>query len=458
MDVNSFTHRAAEALATAQREARSSDHQRIEPEHLLVALLADPDGVVYPVVRRAGRRPGHAQGPGVRGPRPDPQGLRPRAGDGRLAPARPAARAGPQGGRRPRRPVRLHRAPAARPDRGLDRRGPAAHRRRGDPRGHPGRPDRGPRGQEGHRPGPRGQVPGPRALRPRPDRDGPPGPARPGDRPRRRGPPGRPGAVAPDQEQPGPDRRARGRQDGHRRGAGRADRGRRRALLAQGQADRRPRPGGHGRRVQVPGRVRGAAQGRARRHPRLRGPDHHLHRRAPHRGRGRRRRGLDGRLQHAQADAGPGRAAHGRGHHPRRVPQAHREGRRPGAPLPAGAGGGAERPGHHRHPARPQGALRGPPRRPHPGLGPGRGGGALGPVRDRPVPARQGDRPGRRGRLAAAHRDRLHADRGRRAGAPGPPARDRAGRAAQGEGRGVAGAAGQAGGGAGRSHRRPSPG
>src|SRR5215212_9604728 len=54
MDVNSFTHRAAEALATAQREARSSDHQRIEPEHLLVALLSDPDVVVYPVVRRAG--------------------------------------------------------------------------------------------------------------------------------------------------------------------------------------------------------------------------------------------------------------------------------------------------------------------------------------------------------------------------------------------------------------------
>jgi ATP-dependent Clp protease ATP-binding subunit ClpB len=58
MDVNSFTHRAAEALATAQREARSSDHQRIEPEHLLVALLADPEGVVYPVVRRAGADPG----------------------------------------------------------------------------------------------------------------------------------------------------------------------------------------------------------------------------------------------------------------------------------------------------------------------------------------------------------------------------------------------------------------
>ena len=61
MDVNSFTHRAAEALATAQREARSNDHQRIEPEHLLAALLADPDGVVFPVVRRAGADPGTLQ-------------------------------------------------------------------------------------------------------------------------------------------------------------------------------------------------------------------------------------------------------------------------------------------------------------------------------------------------------------------------------------------------------------
>src|SRR4029450_13644432 len=42
MDVNSFTHRAAEALASAQREARSNDHQRIEPEHLLVSLRAGP--------------------------------------------------------------------------------------------------------------------------------------------------------------------------------------------------------------------------------------------------------------------------------------------------------------------------------------------------------------------------------------------------------------------------------
>src|SRR6266508_1516154 len=58
MDLNTFTHRAQQALAVAQRTAVASDHQRIEPEHLLVALLSDPDGVVFPVVRRAGADPG----------------------------------------------------------------------------------------------------------------------------------------------------------------------------------------------------------------------------------------------------------------------------------------------------------------------------------------------------------------------------------------------------------------
>src|ERR687888_377464 len=58
MDANSFTYRPQEALAAAQRTARASDHQRIEPEHLLVALLSDTEGVVYPVVRRAGADPG----------------------------------------------------------------------------------------------------------------------------------------------------------------------------------------------------------------------------------------------------------------------------------------------------------------------------------------------------------------------------------------------------------------
>src|SRR6266536_5999217 len=54
MDVNAFTHKAQEALAGAQRLALANDHQRVEPEHVLAALLSDPEGIVFPVVRRAG--------------------------------------------------------------------------------------------------------------------------------------------------------------------------------------------------------------------------------------------------------------------------------------------------------------------------------------------------------------------------------------------------------------------
>ena len=58
---------------------------------------------------------------------------------------------------------------------------------------------------------------------------GPRGQDRPGHRPRHRDPPRRPGALAAHQEQPGADRRARRRQDRDRRGPGPADRRRRRA-------------------------------------------------------------------------------------------------------------------------------------------------------------------------------------------------------------------------------------
>ena len=58
---------------------------------------------------------------------------------------------------------------------------------------------------------------------------------------------------------------------------------------------------------------------------------------------------------------------------------------------------------------------------------------AVGPLPHRPLPARQGHRPRRRGGLAAAHRDRLDADRDRRRRAAHPSARDRAGRAGQGD-------------------------
>ena len=92
------------------------------------------------------------------------------------------------------------------------------------------------------------------------------------------------------------------------------------------------------------------------------------------------------------------RASPHRRHDPRRIPQVHREGRGARAPVPAGPRRRALGRGHDRDPPRAEGALRGPPRRAHPGRRPRRCCGAFGSVRDRPLPAGQGHRPRRRGR------------------------------------------------------------
>ena len=75
----------------------------------------------------------------------------------------------------------------------------------------------------GHDTRPRADVPGPGQVRARSHRGRPQREARPGHRARRGDPAGHPGAVAPHQEQPGADRRARRGQDGHRRGVGQPD-------------------------------------------------------------------------------------------------------------------------------------------------------------------------------------------------------------------------------------------
>ncbi len=62
---------------------------------------------------------------------------------------------------------------------------------------------------------------------------------------------------------------------------------------------------------------------------------------------------------------------------------------------------------------------------------------ALGPLHQRPLPARQGHRPRRRGGLAAAHGDRVAAARARRGRAARAAARDRARRDGEGERRGA---------------------
>ena len=208
---------------------------------------------------------------------------------------------------------------------------------------------------------------------------------------------------------------------------------------AQGQAGRLARPRRADRRREVPGRVRGAAQGRPQGDQGRRGPGHPVHRRAPHGRRRGRGRGRDGRVEPAEADARPRRAPHDRRDDARRVPQAHREGRRPRAPLPAGPRRRADRRGHDLDPARPPRALRGPPRRPDHGLRARRRGDAQPPLHHRPLPAGQGDRPRRRGGVAAPDGDRLDAGRARRGRAAPDPARDRARGAPQGEGRRVEG-------------------
>ncbi len=57
MDPGKLTLKSQAALETAAGEARRRDQQAIEPEHLLFALLSDPEGVVYPLLHRIGVSP-----------------------------------------------------------------------------------------------------------------------------------------------------------------------------------------------------------------------------------------------------------------------------------------------------------------------------------------------------------------------------------------------------------------
>src|SRR5467141_3593303 len=57
MKLDKFTVKAQEALQEAQSIARRRDHQEILPEHVLVALLAQQDGLVAPLLQRIGADP-----------------------------------------------------------------------------------------------------------------------------------------------------------------------------------------------------------------------------------------------------------------------------------------------------------------------------------------------------------------------------------------------------------------
>jgi ATP-dependent Clp protease ATP-binding subunit ClpB len=57
MDPNKLTMKSQAALEGARQQATGRNHQAIEPEHLLFALLSDPEGVVYPVLHDLGIAP-----------------------------------------------------------------------------------------------------------------------------------------------------------------------------------------------------------------------------------------------------------------------------------------------------------------------------------------------------------------------------------------------------------------
>jgi ATP-dependent Clp protease ATP-binding subunit ClpB len=57
MEMNRYTEKAQEALLWAQGLAQESGHPQIEPEHLLLGLLEQQDGVVPQVVLRLGSDP-----------------------------------------------------------------------------------------------------------------------------------------------------------------------------------------------------------------------------------------------------------------------------------------------------------------------------------------------------------------------------------------------------------------
>lgn len=54
MDAQKLTEKSQNALAAAQKIAANRGHQGVDAEHLLQALLEDPDGLASALLTRAG--------------------------------------------------------------------------------------------------------------------------------------------------------------------------------------------------------------------------------------------------------------------------------------------------------------------------------------------------------------------------------------------------------------------
>jgi ATP-dependent Clp protease ATP-binding subunit ClpB len=54
MNMNKLTQRSIDAISYAQQMAQAEQHPQVAPEHLLVALLVQEDGLVPQVIKKAG--------------------------------------------------------------------------------------------------------------------------------------------------------------------------------------------------------------------------------------------------------------------------------------------------------------------------------------------------------------------------------------------------------------------
>src|SRR3984885_5656884 len=60
MNLNRYTEKAQEAIATAQQDAERAGHPEVLPEHLLVALLKQPEGIAPAVLAKMSVNPASA--------------------------------------------------------------------------------------------------------------------------------------------------------------------------------------------------------------------------------------------------------------------------------------------------------------------------------------------------------------------------------------------------------------
>ncbi len=54
MNIDKFTERAQEAILSAQKLGEKHNHTQLEPEHLLLALIQQADGVVLQILNKLG--------------------------------------------------------------------------------------------------------------------------------------------------------------------------------------------------------------------------------------------------------------------------------------------------------------------------------------------------------------------------------------------------------------------